>query len=808
MEKYSTNKFVLRMNEKGKNCYFLISGKLSVLKPVEYKNINISYNDYLIYLMKLYDNDEFDLLKKVLYINNKNFLTFHNLEKILKNNGQIIIFIKSYAITKLNFKIKNNLIDFKDIHKIKKELEEFNINLLDYNVDENEIEENIEKISSNKSEKDPEAIRNEIKNYMLQIFHPSEDDIFNMLPYEFLLNEISKTNKNNNKTATLYKYDLFLYLYPGAFFGETALEAVSNHKRNASIRTEEDCNIISLNQRLYNSILYESTKMIKDYDIQFLRKKYFFENIPSSIFNRLYFPMFKLVSKNKNDLIIQQNTDLKSVYFLKEGEIKFEIYMSAIDIFKSIKNLIDCIISNKKILKISEEQITELEINYLIDEDLIFDSNKSQVFNEKINELKKYEIYSTSNYESIGILEFFSSMNKYNTSCYITSQNAKFFEINIENLNKILKLEKDIQKDYYKLIKNKILIKIKRLYYLKLNFLSNFKYKIKKNFNLIKNKNDYNNEININIDSYLNNKLNISNIIKNIKNEDTINQSDTQFTFINNLSNTNIINDTQSILNLSPKYIKLKKPFKNKLTKDYIEHFNIEFENNKNWSPVSLRSTKYNEKYFFNKKLDKKNNSNNENKIHLNNTDIKNNYNDILKTLIIQEPKKNNSEKNPLKFKINKLNINKMINIGNNHIFSLGQLKTKLKKTNISKSMLNLSIVKNGINNFTNITQNYNNSFFNKKYNNSKPKSFLYYKNNSLANIRMMRLKRIKIFKNEISNNISNKNTLCSTNNNNILINYIKINDQNKKNELVKLYNHKYIINKSNNNRIIKRKIV
>ena len=52
MEKYPINNFVLRMNEKGKDCYFLISGKLSVLKPVEYPNIKISYNNYLIYLIK------------------------------------------------------------------------------------------------------------------------------------------------------------------------------------------------------------------------------------------------------------------------------------------------------------------------------------------------------------------------------------------------------------------------------------------------------------------------------------------------------------------------------------------------------------------------------------------------------------------------------------------------------------------------------------------------------------------------------------------------------------------------------------
>ena len=68
VEKYTADKFIIRMNEKGKDCYFLISGKLSVLKPVEYNNVKISYKDYLMYLSNLYNNNEIDLLKKVIII--------------------------------------------------------------------------------------------------------------------------------------------------------------------------------------------------------------------------------------------------------------------------------------------------------------------------------------------------------------------------------------------------------------------------------------------------------------------------------------------------------------------------------------------------------------------------------------------------------------------------------------------------------------------------------------------------------------------------------------------------------------------
>ena len=315
MEKYPVNKFVLRMNEIGRDCYFLISGKLSVLKPVEYPNIKISYNDYLKYLINLYNNNEMDLLKNVISLNNREFLKFHKLDKMLKDIDEVKIFIKSYCISKLHLKIKNNLIDDKNLKILENELKEFDFTFFDYNIDDNEIEENIQKILANLYEDKLEK-ENNIKQYILKSFHPSEDDIYNMLPYEFLLNDSIKENNTNN-TAILFKYEVFLHLFPGAFFGETALENISNNKRNATIRTEEDCAIISLNQKLYSSILYESTKLIKDLDILFLRKNYFFNGIQTNLLNKLYFPMFKLISKNKNDIMFQQNSELKSIFFFK-----------------------------------------------------------------------------------------------------------------------------------------------------------------------------------------------------------------------------------------------------------------------------------------------------------------------------------------------------------------------------------------------------------------------------------------------------------------------------------------------------------
>jgi len=41
IEKVPENKFVIKMNDIGDKCYFLLSGKLSIMKPIEYKNVQM-----------------------------------------------------------------------------------------------------------------------------------------------------------------------------------------------------------------------------------------------------------------------------------------------------------------------------------------------------------------------------------------------------------------------------------------------------------------------------------------------------------------------------------------------------------------------------------------------------------------------------------------------------------------------------------------------------------------------------------------------------------------------------------------------
>ena len=790
LEKYDVNKLVIKYGDIGHNCYFLLSGRISILKPVEYKGINISYHDYLKYLSNLYINDEKYIALKVVELNNDTFFKFHNLENIKQDISNLKLFIKSYCILLLYAKINLNRIECTNIPKIKENLKEFNLSLKDFGLKESEIKENINKIRKANKEIENDKISTDkiIKKYILECFAPSEDDIYNMKPYESILfkneDNSNKTTYNNN-LAILYKYDLFLYLGPGSFFGEMALEINStNKKRNATIRTEEECFMFSLTQKLYNSVLVSSINLIKEYDISFLQKNYFFNQISPKYFDKLYFPMFKLLSKEKNEMIYKQNTKLNSVYFLKEGSVKFEVSLSVIDIYNLIKYYIQYLSDNRRLFNLNDEQIYELNKDYLDHKGDLYFGNKPPIFKDKICEIKKYEIYDVTNYEAIGLLEFMSLKNEYNTSCYVVSKSAKLFEINKENLNIILKREVDIKNDYYKFAKNRFFIIIKRLHSIKYNFLSNIFYKIKQNFFGELMDNSFNNE---NFDTKEEKEEKNDSGKEEEYKVDLTENKDSKGILLNTDRNNNYnsYHNTKLFENIptSPKnnkfiFKKIKLPYTKRLNNHQSNYYGSETNKNNN-SGISFKNTKFNQKYFINHKINYVNNithniskgdDNNLNKSSK--SKFNKSYFNIINTLLSLDLKKNSLDKfqkitkSPLNLKQKNNQSNNIIYIGKNHFFTIEKLKEKFKETNLDKNILDFSIVKNE----------------NKKikksssldYKKGKFNSSIFHKNSfSPFYFHNIKRKKMMLLHNINSNNFSDLNislnlSIHSTNNNNI----------------------------------------
>ena len=479
IEKVPENKFVIKMNDVGDKCYFLLSGKLSIMKPVEYKNIQLTSNEYIHYLVNLMKYNEIDLINKVIDINHIhiNFESLHKFKIITKG-----IFLR---------KIDNYLETFKTVTKEDFEtlLDEYNLKFEDFNLDTKATLKDIEDINNNtyhenntSFDSDSEKSVTETKSkyaifkVYLNKFNLSVEEKVIMVNFNFLFNPHEEKKTYN---FTLYKYEYFLYLFPGSFFGDMALESKVK-RRNASIRTEEECFILSLDNDDYISLLYEDNKKLKSMDLIFLTNKFFFNEISPVLFEKYYFAKFKYIEKFKDDVIYQQDNEFSSVFFLKKGEYKLEMKTSVIDIHNIIKFFID-MLEEKNYLNYSTKKIDELKETYLSDPELLDLKSKNYLYKEKFNEKYKLEISTINQHEILGDLELFLTSGYINT-CTIISQKAEYFEIKKRDLSDIFIEEKEILPIYYQFVMNKLISQIKRLYYLKNNLINQIKSKIKSNY--------------------------------------------------------------------------------------------------------------------------------------------------------------------------------------------------------------------------------------------------------------------------------------------------------------------------------------
>ena len=459
---YHADEFILKMHGIGDNCYFLLSGELSVLKPVEYKNIKINYEYYFKYLISLLKKKEIFLLERIIEIN-WHFINLHSIDNFEK-------LLKYYCQRKICNIYESNKNSYHFINVIENYLEQYNLNFKDFNIEE-DIKKKIMNITT------PTELQT-LNKYLFEKIKPSKDDILSFNPYNFLFDE-NIFQQESNRTVILYKYENFITLEPGSFFGDMALEGGT--RRNASIRAETNCVILSLSNEVYNSLLMTDNKKLKLANVYFICNNFFFNNISPVLFNKYYFPMFKLINKKKNDVLYQQESECNCVYFLKDGIIKYEINSSIIDISNLIKFLIETL-KNDNYLNLDIEFINSLKSDYFYKNRNFIENNiKTPILREKIKQIQKIEISLSDSYETFGILEYFMNIKHIGT-CSILSTNAKLFEISKDNLNKIIGVEKNIVDNYYKLIHNKILALIKRLFTIQNIFIKQMSTKLDEDY--------------------------------------------------------------------------------------------------------------------------------------------------------------------------------------------------------------------------------------------------------------------------------------------------------------------------------------
>ena len=458
IEIYKQNEFVMKMNEIGENCYFLLSGILSVLKPVEY-HYELTYDEYLQYLSNLIKNKEFEIIANIRRINQ------YYLDMGLEEN---LNFVKIYFIIKL----KSDIFKLIETGEFKREFIEqrfklFHLSFEDYNLNSSSVYQRIDEIVKGSTFKEKD-----LKEYLDNIISYDKEK-------EKMLKNNPNIFKDKKQKFTIFKYEDFLYLRPGCFFGESALD-IDVNKRNASIRTEEDCVILSLKDEIYKSLLLENNRKLKSFDVVFICRNFFFNDISTIIFNKNYFSFFKLLSKERDDIIYNQNEKVTSVYFVKEGDLKLEIYASITELYNLIKYYYDKL-SNNPYIKMNQVELKEIKDKYLEDKIINDVRHQSQIMREKLNKKIKFELYTSNDCDTLGLEEYFLKDN-YLCSCRVISKEAKIFEIERELLKNIITNEKNCHAAYYNLIQSKLLTSIKRLHMIKINYINQLNYKIKENF--------------------------------------------------------------------------------------------------------------------------------------------------------------------------------------------------------------------------------------------------------------------------------------------------------------------------------------
>ena len=470
--KLKKGKVLFKIGDIGDKFFFILKGTVSILKLKPITDVKMDFLDYLSYCMFLLREKEDYILNEVLKTNYNTIPLSSDeyLKKIYK-----IIFVSKLQKRVESHVINNtkNLIKYFDKCDIKPE--EFEINIIE-----------LEKIEI-KNKKN--SLSKEWENYVLSHVKSLTEDV---ILYE-QFKDIIEDDKIH--LITCFKYDVFLYLDSGSFFGDFALDSDFN-RRNATIRAEEDTFLGWMQSSDYINVISPKRKVEKMREMYFLYSNYFFKNIGERVFEKNYFHLFSSHRYNIGTILFNFGMKPKNLFFLENGQISLELQASIIDIQNLIKFLVKSIFSNQLVSKLSLKQKRSLipyntmrKIQKYAKEKLLaeYKGNNERYLNE-IQKIQNFRISILNCTELVGIEEIYLKI-PYIMKGVVITEKISCFEINIEHLRKIIIEEKQITYNYIKHSINKILSLIERLQTIKQTNINLTISKLEKDF--LKNKLSY-----------------------------------------------------------------------------------------------------------------------------------------------------------------------------------------------------------------------------------------------------------------------------------------------------------------------------
>jgi len=453
---YHPGEIIFKIGDTGDRFYFILSGNVAILKPKELPKIDMTYIQYLQYCKFLLRQKEEYLLSEVIKINDS-VLNLSSIEEV--NTIYKIVFMKKLT-EYLNKTIINN-------NHLKIYFSQNGQKFEDYDIKIEELE-----LMEQSKNKGVVGAANEWASYINKRCKLTVGEQVFFQPFESILKD------NSPKKIICLIYHPFLYMGPGLFFGDTALDFEIN-KRNATIRAEEETVVAYLKRNDYLSIISPKHKQEKLKEMEFIYENFFFTSINSHIFEKNFFHLFSPREYYRGNILFSNGTIPRALILLKSGRISLELKCSIIDIQNLIKFIYNNIFSNPLFTKLSQvkknkylppEKISIIK-NYINDPVLTRLKMHNNKFIEEMNAVRIYQIKILTTNETIGLEEIFLRL-PYLMKATVINQKVYCFELGLEHIEKMLSSGKDVTHSYIKRSVNKIVSLIERLQNIKQNCIN------------------------------------------------------------------------------------------------------------------------------------------------------------------------------------------------------------------------------------------------------------------------------------------------------------------------------------------------
>ena len=463
--KMEKDEILFKIGDFGDKFYFLIKGRIEVLKIVENNNFECTFLDYLFYLNYLKKNKEFYMFNEVII---KNYNTFEISSLSDFDKIHLIHFKSQLRNTLVNNKINT-------IEDLKNYFNDYNIEFSQLEIDE-EILKNIkEKKIKNSNENEKE---NEFLKYLLSKCKISTLEKLYFEPFE------KKIRTEKKEKIIKLSYETFIFLGPGDCFGDAALDTL-DHKRNATIKSDEECYLGYLNNNDYFNIIFPQKKIEKTKEITFLYDFFFFFNINFHIFEKLYYHLFICEEYNRGNFLYYCKNKPNDLIILQNGKIELNIFCSIIHLHNMINMLYDKFINGKYFKQMIENQniITNDELiklkDFTNDKNISTLKSQNEKFIFEMNKKRNFNLCILTEKELIGIEEIFLNIS-YLCNAKVISQKAIIYTLDKKKFDNMIEDEKTILIPYIKTSTNKLMSFIERIYNVKKTFIDLIKANISK----------------------------------------------------------------------------------------------------------------------------------------------------------------------------------------------------------------------------------------------------------------------------------------------------------------------------------------